>query len=71
MSHESTPVLSYAISSFEKLLVEWETTGKKFETLRPWTDIGERWATKYYCRMDDTDAYVIAMCKSLNRCLLL
>ena len=41
----------------------WETTSKKHEILRPWTDVGLEWAAKYYVRMDDTDAYVLAMCK--------
>jgi hypothetical protein len=41
----------------------WERLGKKHEILKPWTDIGLRWATKYYVRMDDTEAYVLTMCK--------
>jgi hypothetical protein len=69
MSSESTPVLSRAISSFEMFMTEWEKLGKKFPELRPWIDIGLKWATKYYIRMDDTDAYVVTMCKSLNQYL--
>jgi hypothetical protein len=71
MSSESTPVLSRAISSFEMFMTEWENYGKQHKTLRLWTEIGLRWATKYYIRMDDTDAYVVTMCQSSNRCLLL
>jgi hypothetical protein len=44
-------------------MTEWEVLGKKFAVLKPWTAIGLRWATKYYIRMDDTEAYVLAMCK--------
>lgn len=71
MSFESTPVLSRAISSFEKFMTEWENLGKQHELLRPWTEIGLRWAEKYYVRMDDTDAYVVTMCKSSNTYALL
>lgn len=62
MSSESTPVLSRAIASFEMFMTEWEKLGEQYEALRPWTDIGLKWAKKYYIRMDDTNAYVIAMC---------
>jgi hypothetical protein len=44
-----------------------ENVGDQYELLKPWTDIGLQWATKYYIRMDDTDAYVVTMCKSLNQ----
>ena len=64
MSSESTPVLSRAISNFEMFMTEWEKLGEQHEMLRPWTEIGLRWAKKYYTRMDDTDAYVITMCTS-------
>jgi hypothetical protein len=50
-------------------MTEWERMGKAYSVLRPWTDTGLQWATKYYIRMDDTDAYVVTMCKSLNRYL--
>ena len=64
MSSESTPVLSFAITSFEKLMTEWETLAERHEILRPWVEIGLRWAKKYYIRMDDTIVYVVTMCKS-------
>ena len=64
MSSESMPVLSFAITSFEKLMTEWETLVERHEILRPWVEIGLRWAKKYYIRMDDTIVYVITMCKS-------
>lgn len=70
MSSESTPVLSHAISSFETFMTEWEKLGKEHEKLRPWTEIGLRWAKKYYIRMDDTDAYIVTMCQSSNYYLL-
>lgn len=50
-------------------MTEWERMGKAYSVLRPWTDTGLQWATKYYIRMDDTDAYVVTMCQSLNRYL--
>jgi hypothetical protein len=67
MSSESTPVLSRAIIEFEKFMTELERLGADHPVLKPWTDIGVHWATKYYIRMDDTKAYVVSMCKFLNR----
>ena len=64
MSSEATPVLSRAIIYFEMLMTEWEKMGEQHKELKPWTDIGLHWAMKYYIQMDDTDAYVVTMCKS-------
>jgi hypothetical protein len=66
MSSESTPVLSRAISGFEMFMTEWEEMAEQHERLRPWINTGLKWAKKYYIRMDDTDAYVVSMCKSSN-----
>jgi hypothetical protein len=63
MSSESTPVLSRAISNFKMFMTEWERLGEQHEMLQPWMEIGLRWAKKYYTRRDDTDTYVITMCK--------
>lgn len=63
MSSESTPVLSHAISSFEMFMTDWEILGAEHSILKFWTDIGLDWAKKYYIRMDETDAYVVTMCK--------
>ena len=63
MSSESMPILSYAISDFEVFMMEWESLGHDYKTLELWTEISLRWAKKYYVRMDETDAYVITMCK--------
>jgi hypothetical protein len=63
MSKERTPVLSGAIPSFEMFMTAWEQLGEKHPCLAPWTDIGIKWATVYYKRMDESPAYVIAMCE--------
>ena len=63
MSSKSTPVLSRAISDFELFMTEWEKLGEQHDGLKFWMDIGLHWAKKYYIRMDETDAYVITMCK--------
>lgn len=63
MSSESTPILSRAIAYFEMFMTEWEKLGERHPILKPWTQIGLRWATKYYIRMDETSAYVVTMCK--------
>jgi hypothetical protein len=62
MSSKSTLVLSHAISDFEKFMTGLESLGNNYEILWPWTEIGLKWAKKYYVRMDDTDAYIITMC---------
>jgi hypothetical protein len=67
MSSESMPILSRAIIEFEKFMTGLEELGREHTILKPWTDIGLRWATKYYIRMDDTDAYVVTMCKFLSQ----
>jgi len=47
-------------------MTDLETLGKDFPVLKPWTAIGVDWGTKYYTQMDNTKAYVVAMCKSSN-----
>ena len=62
-SSELMPILSHAIINFEKFMTEWERIGNDHKVLKPWTDVGLRWATKYYIQMDDTEAYILTMCK--------
>jgi hypothetical protein len=61
MSREETPVLSGTLPAFEMFMTSWEMLGEKYPRLAPFVDIGLKWAYKYYCRMDQTRAYVIAM----------
>ncbi len=65
MSAESMPVLSGAVPSFEIFMSQWEKLHTKYPELKPWVDIGLKWAERYYTHMDDTDAYVVAMCELL------
>ena len=44
-------------------MMVWEIASGDYVFLKPWTVIGLRWATKYYIRMDDTEAYILSMCK--------
>jgi hypothetical protein len=67
MSTETTPILSHAIITFEMFMTEWEKLAAQHAVLKPWIKIGLQWATKYYVRMDDTEAYVVTMCKLRNR----
>jgi len=48
-------------------MTEWENLGREHKILKFWTEIGLKWAKKYYVRMDETDAYVVAMCKFYAR----
>jgi len=41
-----------------------EEYGMHLPCLKPILDEGLAWATTYYNRMDNTKAYIIAMCKS-------
>ena len=65
-SAETTPTLSRAIINFEEFMSSWERLGQDHVLIKFWTTIGLRWATKYYIRMDNTEAYVLAMCKLTN-----
>jgi hypothetical protein len=62
MSSESLPRLGSAVPCFELFMSAWEMLGATHPCVKPWTDVGLEWATKYYQRMDNTRAYVIAMC---------
>jgi hypothetical protein len=63
MSSKATLDLSHTIICLEMLMTEWENLREQHKVLEPWTDIGLCWATKYYIKMDDTNACVITMCK--------
>src|SRR5258708_7192603 len=65
MSAKSMPVLSGAVPSFEIFMSQWEKLHTKYPELKPWVDIGLKWAERYYTHMDDTNAYVVAMCELL------
>ena len=66
MSFKATLVLLHAIIYFEMLMTEWESLGEQHEVLKPWMEISLRWATKYYIKMDDTNIYIVTMCKFSN-----
>jgi hypothetical protein len=66
MSSESTPILAGAIPSFEMFMTKWEMLAEKFPRLEKWISIGLTWATKYYGRMDRTNAYIISMGEFLS-----
>lgn len=67
MSVEATPILSGAVPGFESFMTAWEKIAEKNPSLRRWIEVGMKWATVYYRRMDHTRAYIIAMRKSLQR----
>ena len=63
MSSEKTPFLSEAISHFELFMSDLKALAKEYPILKPWVDTALCWANKYYIRMDETNVYVITMCK--------
>jgi hypothetical protein len=64
MSAEVSPSLAGVIPCFEHFMYMWERLGKMEPKLTPYTDEGLKWATKYYNRMDNSRAYVVAMRKT-------
>jgi hypothetical protein len=62
MSKEKTPVLAGVIPSFERFVTSWELLAKKNPHLRTAINTGLMFANKYDKMMDDTCAYLIAMC---------
>ncbi|KAG6805119.1 hypothetical protein H0H92_000443, partial [Tricholoma furcatifolium] len=61
MAKEKVPVLAGTIPSFEIMMSRWERLASRHADLKPIIDVGLDYATKYYKKMDDTEAYVVAM----------
>lgn len=66
MANETLPVLCSAIPAYEKFMSRWERAAAKNPTLAPAINEGLKYAYKYYGRMDQTDAYVVAMCEYMS-----
>ena len=64
MSKEKTPVLAGTIPSFERFMTSWEKLAERNQHLAPAINVGLKFAYKYYKKMDDTSAYMVAMCES-------
>jgi hypothetical protein len=64
MSGEGTPVLAGTIPALELLMSRWERMALNSPEYAPWIEKGLECALKYYRHVDDTRAYVIALCKS-------
>jgi hypothetical protein len=63
MAKEKTPVLAGAIPSLERMMTRLEKLARQQPKLAPAIKRGLKFAYKYYHKMDDTDAYIVAMCK--------
>lgn len=63
-SKEATPVLAGAIPAFEIFLTKMEKLAETKANLNPFITEGLKFAYSYYNRMDNTSAYIVAMCKS-------
>ncbi|KAF8137053.1 ribonuclease H-like domain-containing protein [Boletus edulis] len=61
MSSESMPILGGAIPAFKLLMIQWDALCIKAPHCAPFVKVGLDWAQKYYERMGQTRAYVIAM----------
>jgi hypothetical protein len=62
LTSERTPMLAGVLPCFEMLMTQWENLAKDMPKLKPYIQPGLDSAYKYYNRMDDTKAYVVAMC---------
>jgi len=65
LANERMPTLGNVIPHWECFITALEEYGTYLPHLKPILDEGLAWATTYYSRMDNTKAYIIAMCKSL------
>ncbi|KAG2034353.1 hypothetical protein BDR03DRAFT_984456 [Suillus americanus] len=61
MSSESTPTLSGAVPTFERLIEGWNHIANHFPHFAPLISIGLLWADKYDDRMGATNAYAVSM----------
>lgn len=57
------PVLAGVIPTFERFMSAWEVLSVKNPHLKDAIKVGLSFANKYYKKMDDTIAYILAMCK--------
>jgi hypothetical protein len=64
LANERTPTLGNVILHWECFMMALEEYGTHLPCLKPILDEGLAWATTYYSRMDNTKAYIIAMCES-------
>jgi len=64
MLKEKTPVLTGVIPTFEHFMSSWETLARVRENrhLKDVLETGLEFTKKYYNKMDNTNAFVIAMC---------
>ena len=59
------------IPTFELFMMRWEKLGQEKPELATLINPSLEWAEKYYCQMDLTTAYYIAMCRSRHFVLIL
>jgi hypothetical protein len=70
MSSENTPILAGSIPAFELFIASWKSMladrNLQAENIDKFIQPGLTIADKYYDKMGDTDAYIIAMCESTS-----
>lgn len=64
LSSERLPTLCKYLTTFERFYISWKKAGNDPNNpqFRPFVQEGLKWVEKYYNRMGDTKAYIIAMC---------
>jgi len=58
-------MLAGVLPSFEMLMTHWEKLAKDMPNLKKYIQPGLDSAYEYYSRMDQTKAYIVAMCMFL------
>jgi len=66
MSSDANPILSGTIPAFEMFMTAWEKLTEHHPRLKPWINVGPKWATTYYAQMDLTKVYIMTMGKRLS-----
>jgi len=62
MSSEQFPRLGCTVLTFELVMTAWENLANGTPCLQPYLSVDLEWAKKYYVQMDNTHAYIVAMC---------
>lgn len=65
MSHDQLPRLGKSVPTFEFFMKAWKKMSNKEPRLQPFIKPGLAKAESYYNKMENSPAYVIAMCKSM------
>ena len=66
------PTLHRVIPALEALCTKWEkkASDPRYALFHPALDRGTTKLNKYYTKLDDTDVYILSLCKCSINCLI-